>query len=502
MSSPEDGASIPLWIQALTCINLPCHIQPFHRAKGSAGKAPGQETEQDMNRRAFLSGTLRASLIAPFVARDALAQQQQTPPPARGRGPAPATQARPTPPAPRKLILDANSKSLQWLRSADEVAKAAVEMVCGGVCVHVGARPGHIDPAKVAQELPAFVKTVRSHGLRVVQIKVPGITAVSDPQAEAIVGAAAQSGITHYSIGAYTYDLKKPLAPQLDPIKLKLQKFVLLNQQQKIKLVYDTGTGANAVGGVVLDLLPVFRTFDPKYIGFHWDTGNMALHGDGMWETLMRLAGPYVAAIGWRDRGWVQDLGLLGEGGPYTGPVPRVEPLVTQADGSAIPGTPGTAAAAGGGGGGRAGGGRAGGRGAGGEPGDAGPGGRGGRAGGGPANSAGAGSIDANNPLYRSLDGEMPKRPIGGKNAKGGGWTAPNVAMGTGVVHIPQVATVLAQIGFDGPTELQSEYPGIGGAESGADTITMPRQYVIGMLKRDVITIRKSFDMANAGLTI
>ena len=89
-------------------------------------------------------------------------------------------------------------------------------------------------------------------------------------------------------------------------------------------------------------------------------------------------------------------------------------------------------------------------------------GGRGGGRGaaGGPANSAGAGSIDANNPLYRSLDGEMPKRPIGGKNAKGGGWSAPNVAMGTGVVHIPRVVTVLAEIGFNGPSELQSEYSG------------------------------------------
>src|SRR6478735_5919317 len=87
------------------------------------------------------------------------------------------------------------------------------------------------------------------------------------------------------------------------------------------------------------------------------------------------------------------------------------------------------------------------------------PAGRGGRGpSGGPANSAGAGSIDDNNPLYRSLDGEMPKRPIGGKNVKGGGWSAPNVAMGMGVVHLPRVATVLADIGFSGPSELQSEY--------------------------------------------
>jgi hypothetical protein len=245
----------------------------------------------------------------------------------------------------------------------------------------------------------------------------------------------------------------------------------------------------------------VLKPFDPKFVGLHWDTGHMALHGDGMWETLMRLAGPYVATVGWRDRGWVQDLGLKGEGGPYAGPYPRVEPLVTQPDGSAIPGTPGAAGAGGGG--------RAGGRGRGGRGGRAGGGGdEGGAPGGGrgpargPANSAGAGSIDDNNPLYRSLDGEMPKRPIGGKNAKGGGWSAPNVAMGTGVVHLPHVAAVLAELGFSGPTELQSEYAGIGGAETGADKITRPRQWVIGMLKRDVITIRKSFDMANAGLTI
>jgi hypothetical protein len=232
----------------------------------------------------------------------------------------------------------------------------------------------------------------------------------------------------------------------------------------------------------------------------------MALHGDGMWETLMHLAGPYIVAVGWRDRGWVQDIGLKGEGGPYAGPYPRVEPLVTQPDGSAIPGTPGVAGAGRAGGGRGRGGGRTGGGGrAGGAAGEEGaalaPGGRGGRAGG-PANSAGAGSIDDGNPLYRSLDGEMPKRPIGGKNAKGGGWSAPAVAMGTGVVHIPRVATVLAGIGFHGPSELQSEYSAIGGAETGADKITRPPQYVIGMLKRDVITIRKSFEMANCGLSI
>jgi hypothetical protein len=449
-----------------------------------------------MDRRQFLHGTLGAALTGPFVAATPLAAQA----PAAGPSRPPA----PPLPIPRKLVLDANARSLQWIKSADDVAQAAIEMVCGGVCPTVAAAPAHIDSTRVAEQLPDFVKRVRAHGLRVTQIRLPTVRNATDPHAETIVATAAQQGITHYSIGSFTYDLAKPLRPQLDAIKLRLDRFVRLNQRHRITLAYDTVAGASSAGGVVLDLLPAMKQFDPQYIGFHWDTGHMALHGDGMWETLMRLAGPYVVAVGWRDRGWVQDLGLKGEGGPYAGPYPRVEPLVTQPDGSAVPGAPGSA--------GRGNSGLPGGRGRGGGRG----GGGGGRAGGaaneeggpaargrgGPANSAGAGSIDADNPLYRSMEGEMPKRPIGGKNAKGGGWTAPDVAMGTGIVHIPHVASVLAEIGFNGPSELQSEYSTLAGAQTGADTITMSRQYVIGMLKRDVITIRKSFQMANCGLEI
>jgi sugar phosphate isomerase/epimerase len=444
-----------------------------------------------MNRRAFLQGSFGATLAAPLLAELARAQ-----------GRAPVVIPAPVP-VTRKLILDANSKALQWLRSADEVAEAAIELVCGGVCPTVLPFPGHVNPARVTQELPAFVNRIRGHGLRVTQIKGPAITDAGDPNAEAIIGTAAQAGCTHYSLGGFTYDLTKPLQPQLDAIKGRIDRLVQLNRKHNITLVYDTVPGPASVGGNVLDLLSVLKAFDPKYVGLHWDTGHMALHGDGSWETLMRLAGPYVATVGWRDRGWVQDLGLLGEGGPYTGPSPRVDPLVTLPDGSAVPG-PASALGLG-----AAPAGRAGGRGApNGEEGDAPPpppaGGRG-RGGGpprGPANPAGAGSIDDNNPLYHTVNGEMPKRPIGGQNVKGGGWRALNVAMGTGVVNIPRVAQVLAEIGFNGPSELQSEYPGIGGAETGADRITRPRQWVIGMLKRDVITIRKSFEMANCGLAI
>lgn len=74
------------------------------------------------------------------------------------------------------------------------------------------------------------------------------------------------------------------------------------------------------------------------------------------------------------------------------------------------------------------------------------------------------------------------------------------VPMGTGVVDIFRYARVLRDLDFNGPMELQAEYPN-GGAQSGADKITLPREMVIGNLKRDVLTIRTALQQSGTGLT-
>lgn len=69
------------------------------------------------------------------------------------------------------------------------------------------------------------------------------------------------------------------------------------------------------------------------------------------------------------------------------------------------------------------------------------------------------------------------------------------------MVNIFRYATVMRDIGFDGPMELEAEYPN-GGSESGNDTITLPRAMVIGNLKRDVLTIRAALQQSGSGLII
>src|SRR5205807_6482692 len=116
-------------------------------------------------------------------------QAPATPPPSG------AAQAATTPPPPtRRLIMDCYTRNVHWIRDPDQIAEAAIEMTCGGVQPTVGVYPSHIDATKVTTELPAFVKTMQKHGLRVKQIRGGNQLTVDAPNLEPMVAAMGQSG--------------------------------------------------------------------------------------------------------------------------------------------------------------------------------------------------------------------------------------------------------------------------------------------------------------------
>src|SRR6266542_5796597 len=158
-----------------------------------------------MDRREFFQKSVIATLAGNVLSDVTLARSQ--------------TPATSPPIAPRRLVIDAYTRCLHWLRYPDEIAEAAIEMTCGGVEPTIQAFPGPINPAKVAQEFPPFVKTMQKHGLRVKQVRGGNQTDVSGPNVEAIIGTMGQLGVTHYWMGTDNYDLTKPIVPQLDAIK-------------------------------------------------------------------------------------------------------------------------------------------------------------------------------------------------------------------------------------------------------------------------------------------
>jgi sugar phosphate isomerase/epimerase len=398
-----------------------------------------------MHRRVFLQTGMEAMLAM------AAAQVGTAQPPAAGSF--------------KKLKVDAYSRHLQWLRTADQVAEAVVEMGFDGVDVTVRPYPGHVDPEKVAQDLPPFVNTIRKHGLQVVTITCP-ITDADSPHAEEILQTASSLGITHYWWGTFRYEQGKPVMPQLEALKPRVAKLAALNAKYKMTAMYHTYSGSGTVGAAIWDLLHVLKDFDPKQVGFHYDTGHMTnAGGNGTWALNMRAAGSYIAGISAKDSQFEPAMVASG-GGPLT---PDMAAAVAASSGRRGGASPGA-------------------------------GGPGGRVAGGGQGASGANPVGRGAPGTQAADaggarGNRGGGPQGGRGGRGGGtpgWRIRQVPLGTGMIDLSQVATILKEIGFSGPIEIQAEYPN-GGAESAQDKITLPREMVLGAMKRDLLALKMSF---------
>ena len=288
-----------------------------------------------------------------------------------------------TPTAP-KLKIDAYSRHLQWLRSADEVAEASAEMGYEGIDVTVRPYPGHVEPSRVAQDLPGFVNAIRKHGLQVVEITT-NIADADSPHAEEILRAASESGIRYYWWGTFRYESGKPVMQQLDALKPRVARLAALNAKYNMTAMYHTYSG-NAVGAPIWDMLYVLRDFNPEQVGLHCDIGHMTnAGGNGTWATNLRAAGPYVRGVSVKDS-------------------------------------------------------------------------------------------------FIEKDAE-------------GKWRVRYVPLGEGNVQLPQFAAILKEIKFSGPVEIQAEYPN-GGAENAQDKITLPREQVLGAMKKDLQVLRRAFGAA------
>jgi sugar phosphate isomerase/epimerase len=362
-----------------------------------------------------------------------------------------------------KMRIDAYSRHLQWLRTPDEVAEAVIEMGYDGLDITVRPYPGHVDPEKVATELPAFVNAIRAHGLQVVTITCP-ITDADSPNAERILDTAASLGIHNYWWGTFRYEPGQPVMPQLEALKPRVAKLAALNAKYGMKAMYHTYSGNRMVGAGIWDMLQVLREFDPKHVSLHYDIGHMTnAGGNGTWIPNLLAAGPYVGGLSIKDS--LIELNLpMDEGGPFTGTPEQLNARGARGGPDGPP--PGAAEFAAG------------------PP----PAAR-------PSPPAGA-AASARPPGRGGPPGERGEREQGrGGGGQANPWRVRQVPLGTGMVDLPQFAEVLKQINFAGPVEIQSEYPN-GGANNAADKLTLPPAIVLGAMKRDLLTLKAVFGPA------
>jgi len=196
------------------------------------------------------------------------------------------------------------SKHLQFLEG-EALARAAAEMGYDGIDITVR-KGGHVAPEKVRQDLPALVKTIRSHGLEVPMITTDIVDA-DTPFAEDMVAAATGLGIQNYRFGGFKYTAE-PYPRQLASFRPRLAKLAALNARYRACAMYHTHSGKDVVGASIWDLHILMQDIDPAQVGVNFDVAHATIEGGvGGWINAFRITGPHLRGIAVKDFAWAKD---------------------------------------------------------------------------------------------------------------------------------------------------------------------------------------------------
>jgi sugar phosphate isomerase/epimerase len=228
--------------------------------------------------------------------------------------------ARPAEPAGKPLPVCAFSKHFQWT-SVPEAARLCAELGYDGVDLTVRAG-GHVQPERVADDLPKAVEAIRAAGLEAPMITA-GIVDVSSPHCEAIIRTASKLGIRRYRWGGFRYDTSKTIAGQVAEFRAKSKALADLNRQYGACAMYHTHSGVGQFGSSFWDLWMVLKELDNDAVSVNLDIGHATIEGGlGGWINSTRLLMPMTRGIAVKDFHWAKDARgrwavrwcLLGEG--------------------------------------------------------------------------------------------------------------------------------------------------------------------------------------------
>lgn len=200
---------------------------------------------------------------------------------------------------------------------APRLARAMKTLGFGGVDLTV--RPGgHIDPKRVAQDLPPFVEGIRKQGVSVPMITTE-LTSDADPAARPTLETAAALKIPFFKPGYYRYafvDARK----ELEAAAAQLRGLAALSGRSGVHMGFHNHAGY--IGGGIWDIAPVIDGLDPKTVGYYFDVRHAVVEGgDGGWRTAFSVASPRLSMIALKDffwektaTGWRQQNCPMGEG--------------------------------------------------------------------------------------------------------------------------------------------------------------------------------------------
>ncbi len=192
-------------------------------------------------------------------------------------------------------------KVLQHL-PAEQMADMLAELGFMGVATTL--RPkGRVLPERVEEDLPKLVAVLQQRKLEVTELTT-AITDASDPLTQRVLRTTAKLGLKRYRLGAWKYDLKKPIAAQVEAMKPVVKDLVALNQELGLTAVYQVHSGANYFGSPVWDIYQLFKEHDPQRIAIAFDIRHAAVEGGTAWELNFNLIKSHLGLVYAKDFAW------------------------------------------------------------------------------------------------------------------------------------------------------------------------------------------------------
>ncbi len=183
------------------------------------------------------------------------------------------------------------------------LAHAAAEMGFDGIDLTVRTG-GHVDPGRVAEDLPPLVSLIRQNGLEVPMV-TSGIIDASSPHARTVLKTLNSLGIRYYRWGGFKYDANQQLSRQFENFHRRSAQLAALNAEYKVCAIYHTHSGVDLVGAPVWDIFQILNGLDPGAVAINYDVGHATVEGGlGGWIDSFRLAESYIRGVAFKDFVW------------------------------------------------------------------------------------------------------------------------------------------------------------------------------------------------------
>jgi sugar phosphate isomerase/epimerase len=182
---------------------------------------------------------------------------------------------------------------------ASEIAVAGFD----GIEVTARKKDSYIHPESAADELPKLCEVLRQHGLEIT-ILTTDIVRADEPHAEPMLRAAQQLGIKQYRLGFYTYDLSRPILPQLMNLPPIVADVVAMNREIGIAALYQNHCAAHNVGATFWDLHSLIKQYPTSEIGCVFDIRHAVVEGGESWPVYFNLIQPHISALSTKDFRW------------------------------------------------------------------------------------------------------------------------------------------------------------------------------------------------------